>query len=308
MYLPTQHSETEIVLVRDKQEDSLAEIKANETPKKKKKKTKKSKSKRRVHFHPDDSEHDVVVEEVHHVDNVLNFAREVQDSMYTRRGGMATLKYEARMVAKQVQSSDRKLDYCGDTTTYSQTMLRAYKSCSSSSSSSNNNNNEETPTTTNMSPEEKLIFNLWVSSGESRRGLERWCIPSLDYEVRTHRSKSIETIVKLQSKTVDGVRLKDIPEVMAEIYSRLCEPSQRFARAMGEADAAAAGQGKTRKNKQATEEEEEEEKKEEKTRKTKEALRGSYVQSRGRVLVRNNSGRQGSRRGLRKQVSRRRMF
>lgn len=161
---------------------------------------------------------------VRRIPNASDFDDATTSSLYYSVDDHVAIKDRARSVTQNVAQKDR-LDLTSNT--YSRVVFRIFQECCKGSDF-------------RISEQDKAALEHWVALGHCRRGLERWSIPPMDSERRARRSVSIRAIVEMQSKTLDdGSRISDHPELMARVYETLTIPAKRYARIMGEADAAA---------------------------------------------------------------------
>jgi len=171
--------------------------------------------KRRVHFNNQ--------VRVRKITNLACIDEATKSNLYYSLGDHSTFKDKARSVTENVQSKDEK-DKTSNS--YSRVLFRIFTECCKSSD-------------LRIEEEDKLALEHWVALGHCRRGLERWCIPSMDSERRARRSVSIRAVVEMQSLLLDGVKMCDRPDLMARVYETLTGPAKRYAKILGEADAAA---------------------------------------------------------------------
>ena len=152
-----------------------------------------------------------------------------KSNVYCGRHEMEKVRKGALAVAQAVYEKDQIL---ADSNCYSFTMWEAYEACVRASESGNDQ----------VSPEDSEAIqrcNDRIRQSGSRRGLERLTIPALSRARREIRKKAVRSVLWMQEQTVEGVPLRENPEIMAHVYEQTSRPAKLYARVLGEADEAA---------------------------------------------------------------------
>ena len=161
-------------------------------------------NKRRVHFSTE-------TPETHVVENFTNFDDTTQEELFSKRPEIARMKMEAKRIADRVYDEADQNSYAG-------VIRTVYASCCSSGSV--------------LSADDRDLLSAWVRAGECWRGLERWCIYDHDADRRTRRQRVLRMVTGPGAKERSAGMLADMSKLLSE-------PATRFARVLGEADAAA---------------------------------------------------------------------
>ena len=93
----------------------------------------------------------------------------------------------------------------------------------------------------NLTAEDKKGLFLWISKGHSRRGLERWSVPSVGRHRQSRRDNMVNGVLATQASLLHLHPGERAP-LLREASEQFTLSSKLFAAAMGEADAYAASE------------------------------------------------------------------
>jgi len=195
----------------------------------------------------------VAVRSIRHIDDMDD---DIKRQLYCSSFELQKCRNNASKVAQHVYDKDQKDN---SPQGYSFTMWQTYKSCVRAADA-NDDDTCNLPTTSVISNMER-----WVKKGGTRRGLEKWSIPALNDERQENKRRAISLVVKMQSKVIGDIDLREQPEVYASVYEKLSRSAKIYARLIAEADAKAAKEqrGTTTTTTKNTEEKETKQKREE---------------------------------------------
>jgi len=179
---------------------------------------------RRVHF--SDSENDSVQVSIREIIPLSDMTDDEKDAVWYSHPEYHHTKCLAKSIARGIQDRESlSTSSCG----YSHVLLAAYKSILSND---------------DMSEDEVRIFERWIVSGHSRRGLEQWAIPDLQSMIQARKFGSIRKVVDMQRSFSESDHPDyDLAEAIAAMYAKNSEATVRFSLLMGQADQSAVSRG-----------------------------------------------------------------
>ena len=180
------------------------------------------------HARFNNTKNDAVHVTIREIGSLFDFTRSEKIALWYQPSDYHNMRQTAKSTARSIRDHEPNGSASNAKYSYSRVLLAIQKSTIEQ--------NDE------MSATERSHFELWIKSGHSRRGLERWSVPTLDLSRREHQTTVTRSVIKMwhqKCKCEDPLLLDDAGDRIALAYSKMSRPACKFARLMGQADQAA---------------------------------------------------------------------
>lgn len=182
------------------------------------------------HVHFNNTKNDNVHVTIREIDSLSDFTRSEKLASWYQPSDYHYMKQMAKITARSIRDHAPNEMVSNTKHSYTQVLLAIQKSTIEC--------NDE------ISTSDIKFFELWIKSGHSRRGLERWSVPTLDFIRRERQATVTRSVIdmwhhKCKCKCNDPTLQGDVGDIIALAYSEMARPACRFAQWMGQADQAA---------------------------------------------------------------------